>query len=114
MVHNEFQRIYDYIKNQSGNNEKMYIPEVWNKYIGYSNYEKCGNNEICVKTYEFYQVVLDKILELETPESYDLKKSQIYCAMPRYSTAWDIAHDGNMNNGTFLRLMILLPMLHYL
>ena len=109
----EFQKVYEYIHDMSQSNATMYIPKVWNKYIGYTNYQENDKDEICVNTYEFYQKVLERIIELESPTIYELKQSQIYCAMPRYSTAWDIDHTGNLNHGTFFRLMILLPMLHF-
>jgi hypothetical protein len=40
-----------------------------------------------------------------------LDDSAIYSSLIRYSTAWDYNHDGTIESGTFLRFLILLPLL---
>ena len=45
------------------------------------------------------------------PLDNNFDESSIYCSLVRYSTAWDYNHDGNLEMGTFLRFIILLPML---
>ncbi|MDI4648221.1 alpha-amylase [Cohnella hashimotonis] len=46
-----------------------------------------------------------------TAPKADLDDSVIYSTLVRYSTAWDYAGDGSISSGTFLRFMLLLPLL---
>lgn len=89
----------------------IYIPEIWNKYVGFENIIKCPNHIIQVDEVEYYKFTIKKIKQLRTPINYEIKNSQIYCAMPRYTCAWDIHKSGSLSNGTLLRMLIILPML---
>ncbi len=89
----------------------MCIPDIWNKYVGFGNYKRISENIIAVNTVKFYRFVIKRIKELKDDISTDIKDSQIYCAMPRYTMAWDIHNQGELSNGTLIRMLILLPML---
>lgn len=90
----------------------IFIPELWNKYIGYKNFNKISENIIEVNEIRFYIFVLERIRQLKSgKKSEDIKDSQIYCAMPRYTMAWDINNDGTLSNGTFVRMLFIMPML---
>lgn len=91
--------------------ETMYIPQIWNEYVGFEEYKKITNNIIEVDTVEFYKFVIQKIKSMKSEISTDIKNSQIYCAMPRYTMAWDIHNQQRLSNGTLIRMLILLPML---
>ncbi len=91
--------------------ETMYIPIIWNKYVGFEEYNKISNDIIEVNTIEFYKFVIQKIKSMKCETSKDIKDSQIYCAMPRYTMAWDIHNQQTLSNGTLIRMLILLPML---
>lgn len=89
----------------------MCIPDLWNKYIGFENYKSASKNVIEVNIIEFYRFVIDKIKSLKDEINTSIDNSQIYCAMPRYTMAWDIHNCGVFSNGTLIRMLILLPIL---
>ncbi|MBE6052006.1 MAG: alpha-amylase [Clostridium sp.] len=109
----EFNIFKDYLKNKL-DEEEIYIPAVWNKYIGFDKFTSVEEEIICVEKYSFYRKVVDKIEQMKSEMDFDLKHSGIYCALPRYSTGWDIKNDGVFSNGTFIRMLILLPMIKLL
>lgn len=92
-------------------NDTMCIPDIWNKYVGFDDYKRISENIIVVNTVNFYRFLIKRIKELKDEMSMDIKDSQIYCAMPRYTMAWDIHNQGELSNGTLIRMLILLPML---
>lgn len=91
--------------------DTMCIPDIWNQYIGFKDYKKIQKHIIEVNTVEFYQFLITKIRSLEDEIDLNIKNSQIYCAMPRYTMAWDIDNNGTLSNGTLIRMLILLPLL---
>ncbi|WP_294350602.1 alpha-amylase family glycosyl hydrolase [uncultured Clostridium sp.] len=113
MEDREFRIFKEYLENKI-DEEKIYIPTVWNKYIGFNEFTLVDDEVICVEKYSFYRKVVDKIEEMKSEVDFDLKHSGIYCALPRYSTAWDIKNNGELSNGTFIRMLILLPMIKLL
>lgn len=93
------------------NKGTMYMPKLWNKYVGFEHYSEVNEHEIKVDEVEFYQYVIDKIYQLKDDTVAKIKDSQIYCAMPRYTMAWDTKNNGDLDNGTLIRMLILLPTL---
>ncbi len=91
--------------------ETMCIPDIWNKYVGFEEYTKISEHVIEVDTVKFYRFVIQKIRDMKSDINTEIKDSQIYCAMPRYTMAWDIHNQQTLNNGTLIRMLILLPML---
>ena len=102
-----FQKYLESIESE----QTMCIPAIWNTYIGFEDYRAKAHKEIEVNTVAFYKKVLQKIEALRDESKVAIKDSQIYCAMPRYTMAWDIHHNGELNNGTLIRMLILLPTL---
>ncbi|EFM10233.1 alpha amylase catalytic sub domain [Paenibacillus curdlanolyticus YK9] len=92
----------------------IWIPSLWNV-CGYSRAVEEKNGEICVHPYDFFDTHLNYLLERSKDytfqEKTNLDDSVIYSSLVRYSTAWDTNHDGEIESGTFLRLLLLLPML---
>ena len=104
-------RFENYIYENLDADRKMIIPKIWNKYINSKNYYDYRENEICVNENAFYWDLLCKIRELQNNDDRDLKDSVIYCALPRYSTAWRNEETGSIDKGSFIRMLILLPLL---
>lgn len=113
MKYQEFNKLGNYFYERKEKKEIMYIPKIWNTYIGYRDFEEIDNAIIKVNKYGFFDKVINRIKENQDQEEnrLNLKDSQIYCAMPRYTTAWDINYDNTLSNGTIIRMLILLPML---
>jgi len=94
--------------------EPIWIPTVWNE-CQYERvlFEKDG--EICVQPYDFITEHLKYVDKLSwrymLKQHTNLDDSAIYSSLIRYSTAWDYNHDGTIESGTFLRFLILLPLL---
>ncbi|MBD7911877.1 alpha-amylase [Clostridium sp. Sa3CVN1] len=90
----------------------IWMPKVWNT-ICFENIVSAKENEIEVDAYEYIFKLIKflKSTNYEMPKSNDFDNSSIYCSLVRYSTAWDYNHDGKLEMGTFLKLIILLPML---
>ncbi|HCW79956.1 MAG TPA: alpha amylase [Ruminococcaceae bacterium] len=115
---NSIERIYEILKEHSGNFEgKYYIPEKWN-YSGFTGYaaSKERPGEIRVDPYEFYKWNIKKYFLGHKPEKSmaSLSQSVIYSMMPRFCTAWPHGEDGKIQSGTFLKCMLLLPPLKQL
>lgn len=103
-------KFYDYIS-ESDDSKEIYIPQVWNSFIG-CLYEKTNKkNVIRVNEAQYFKTVIEKIRELKDEMDTDIKHSRIYCAMPRYTMAWDTKGDGSISNGTLVRMLALLPIL---
>ncbi|MBR1691487.1 MAG: alpha amylase C-terminal domain-containing protein [Lachnospiraceae bacterium] len=107
---NQFERLEAYL-GETKSQDTMQIPEIWNKYIDYEDYKAVAEHIIEVNVTDFYRFVLKRIRELHDEINTDVKDSQIYCAMPRYTMAWDIHNEGSLSGGTLLRMLILLPVL---
>ncbi|WP_258049770.1 alpha-amylase [Clostridium weizhouense] len=90
----------------------IWIPKLWNM-IRFKNILNETEEEIQINAYEYINELINylKVQNYDIPNDNNFNKSLIYCSLVRYSTAWDYNHDGNLEMGTFLRLIILLPML---
>lgn len=111
----KFRLVQDYLSMHKAREvEPIWIPAVWNE-CSYKPilFEKDG--EICVHPYDFLTEHLRYVDKLSwrylLKERTNLDESTIYSALIRYSTAWDYNHDGTVESGTFLRFLILLPLL---
>lgn len=103
-------RFYDYISKLEDSKE-IYIPQVWNSYIGCDNKATEKHNVIKVNEALFFKKVIERIRESKDEMDSDIKHSRIYCAMPRYTMAWDTCGNGGISNGTLVRMLALLPIL---
>lgn len=106
-------KIYKFVKNRSLEfDESVWIPALWNK-IGYDKIEEEKNNEICVNAYDFIASTIRYIYDskVKSAAGLNLDNSVVYNSLARYTAAWDYNHDGKLEMGTFLRLMMLLPFL---
>ena len=103
-------KFYDYLS-QVAADKYIYIPKVWNAYIGCDSEETEIANVIKVKECEYYKTVIEQIRSLREEMDTDIRHSRIYCAMPRYTMAWDINGDETISNGTLVRMLALLPIL---
>ncbi|WP_438496527.1 alpha-amylase [Paenibacillus sp. IHBB 3054] len=94
--------------------EPIWIPALWNE-CGYLTALDNKDGEILVDPAGFMVKHLQYLLELSSGyvniDQTDLDNSVIYCSLLRYTSAWDYSHTGNIQSGTFLKFMILLPML---
>ncbi|KAA9008512.1 alpha-amylase [Paenibacillus spiritus] len=113
--HARVMRMLEYFASRpAGQEEPLWLPELWNE-CGYEDVLERKEGEIRVDPADFLQKHLRYLLELSLQHGpareTDLDKSMIYCALPRYSAAWDYDHSGGIQSGTFLRFMILLPLL---
>lgn len=110
---NEFDRIYDYVKEKSSTcEENLWIPSTWNV-INYDKVLQQENGEIQVNMYDYLYKTFQYLMDLNGKEDKksDICANYIYCAFIRYTTAWDYKHDGTTTTGTFLRAMLVLPLL---
>lgn len=111
-------RVKEYFINQPNpGQETMWIPEAWNFYN--LNILKKEHNELLIDPGYFYPAVIDGILHSGRQSSketkpFSIEEANIYCSLIRYSTAWDVNHDGAIENGSFIRFLLLLPMLQAL
>lgn len=106
-------KIEEFIKNQMKKDKYLiWMPEIWNT-IHFKNILSETEGEIQVDGYEYISMLLKflKSQHYEIALNNNFNESSIYCSLVRYSTAWDYNHDGNLEMGTFLRFIILLPML---
>lgn len=111
----QMERIRYYLASQTKKaDETFWIPAIWNQ-CGFSAIREASNREIKVNPYEFLTEHFKYIYKLshnyKWTDQTDLNASVIYSSLVRYSTAWDYNHDGEIESGTFLRMMILLPLL---
>ncbi|MGF7048642.1 glycosidase [Paenibacillus sp. DS2015] len=111
----QLERILHFLSSPSENEvQTFWIPALWNQCSFKSIIEE-SNQEIKVDPHSFLAEHIKYIYELSRNykfnEQTDLNDSVIYSSLVRYSTAWDYNHDGEIESGTFLRLMILLPLL---
>ncbi|WP_020619593.1 hypothetical protein [Paenibacillus daejeonensis] len=115
-INSPLRRIADYMAGVQDRRASFWIPELWNS-CGYSEIEDRTKREIRVNAPRFMAAHLQALLEGggsgSGPElkSVNLDESIIYSSLVRYSTAWDYDHDGRIESGTFLRLLLLLPLL---
>lgn len=127
--------------NELENEEKLHraeifnyaVPESWNLY-GFPDKKKIRSREILVNPYAFYLYTLTHILkdeqgkwrkqvpftDMSATKGAWLKKSSVYSLMVRTASAWDHDRDGRLghdnlyhlsDNGTFLKSILLLPLL---
>lgn len=112
---NNLQKVYDFIKNSAeSSDESFWIPEIWNR-VNYAAIEEKENGEIKVRPYNFLASVIEHIIkkssEIKPTVGLNLDDSVIYNSLVRYTAGWDYNHDSKIESGTFLRLIILLPLL---
>ncbi|WP_150266970.1 alpha-amylase [Paenibacillus tepidiphilus] len=111
----ELNRILEYFSGrQQLTMEPIWLPALWNE-CGYLPIQNNKEGEILVNPARFMVKHLQYLLEMSSDythhEQTDLDDSVIYCSLLRYSAAWDYTHSGQIQSGTFLRFMILLPLL---
>jgi len=108
--------IADYLNGMEETGRRFWVPERWNS-CGYCEIEEQSGGEIRVDAPRFMAAHLQALLEGGRRRSdadrspADLDESIIYSSLVRYSTAWDYDHDGRIESGTFLRMLLLLPLL---
>jgi len=94
--------------------EPIWIPTIWNE-CQYKHVISEKGGEICVHPYDFMTEHLKYMDKLSwrylLKERTNLDDSAIYSSLIRYSTAWDYNHDGIIESGTFIRFLLLLPLL---
>lgn len=91
----------------------IWIPQIWNE-CGYTDILDTKHREIKVDPVPFLLHHLNFLFQLSESYAFEeqsLDRSIIYSSLVRYTAAWDYNHDGRIQSGTFLRLMILLPLL---
>ncbi len=112
-MNSELLRFYDFVSSQE-DDEILSIPKVWNDSIQ-NPYVKKDKNTVKVNIFSFYKNLIDKFLKskdnIDKDDFFDPSTSVIYCAVPRYSAAFDIYDNGKFSDGTFIRMLMLLPML---
>lgn len=102
------------------------IPESWN-HFGFPYLRKLKNKQLLVNPYSFYAFTMDHIFkdiktfhDMHCEDTSWIKHASIYSLMIRSATSWDhdrddtITHDNLYHlsdNGTFLKSIILLPLL---
>jgi starch synthase (maltosyl-transferring) len=107
--------VQDYLSSLKGKEmEPIWIPTVWNE-CRYERILEEKEGEICVHPFDFMTEHLHYLSKLSwrypLKERTNLDDSSIYSSLLRYSTAWDYNHDGEIESGTILRFIILLPLL---
>ncbi|AQR94669.1 alpha-amylase [Clostridium saccharoperbutylacetonicum] len=110
---NNLSKIDKFVKSKISKDQYLvWIPKVWNT-ICFQNILCENENEIRVDAYEYISNLIQflKSKNYNLPMDNNFDKSSIYCSLVRYSTAWDYNHDGKLEMGTFLKMIILLPML---
>lgn len=134
---NYLKRLYEELEKQCQSHAKeIYnyaIPQSWNLY-GYRPAKSIRSKELLVHPYEFYLFTLRNILKdtdgnWKQPQSATekpsdkrawLKQASVYSLMVRTATAWDHDRDDRLvsdnlyhlnDNGTFLKSILLLPLL---
>ncbi|CAM4372764.1 alpha-amylase [Paenibacillus alkaliterrae] len=108
-------RISSFIRSRiSDNTTLVWLPAVWNT-CGYADILEVKQGEILVAAYPFLDAHLEQLgrdaHRYHLEEATNLDESVIYSSLVRYSTAWDTDHDGNIESGTFLKMILLLPLL---
>ncbi|AIQ26711.1 alpha-amylase [Paenibacillus sp. FSL H7-0737] len=111
----KFRLVQDYLSTHKDKDvAPIWIPAVWNE-CKYECVLLEKDGEICVHPYDFLTEHLKYVDKLSwrysLKERTNLDDSAIYSSLIRYSTAWDYNHDGTIESGTFLRFLILLPLL---
>ena len=96
----------------------FYIPEKWN-FFGYeggtASLERPG--ELAVNPYDFFARSLEENFLARRPcprREGPLTQNVVYAMVPRFYSAWPHGADGEVNSGTFLKCMALLPLVKQL
>lgn len=102
--------ILDLMKQKSNSfNQDYFIPLRWNA-AGFKNYS-CDikrPGEINVNPYDYFSYTVENaVKKCEVRSDSPL----IYSAIPRSLTAWNHKNDDNIENGTFIKFITLLPLL---
>lgn len=109
----ELERIFEYVREKRiTSEEKLWLPSIWNV-INYDEIFLEENGEIQVNIYEYLYKTLEYLLGMsgEKEKKTDICDNFIYSAFIRYTTAWDYKHDGIITTGTFIKTMLVLPLL---
>lgn len=111
----KLEQVYQYLCAHGGRQtESFWVPALWNQ-CGYDRIAEERAGEIRVHPYDFFKTHLEMLFEQAQRHSLTARtrfdESVIYSSLARYSTAWDVNHDGQIESGTFLRLILLLPLL---
>ncbi|MFC4098202.1 extracellular solute-binding protein [Paenibacillus xanthanilyticus] len=92
----------------------IWMPAVWNQ-CGFQSILGERDGEILVHPYQFlsehFRYLRATSKQYAPTKATDPHDSVIYSSLVRYTTAWDYDHDGMIESGTFLRLIVLLPLL---
>lgn len=103
-----------FVQNRGNRKETLWLPAIWNV-CGYSRILEEQDGEMKVLAFDFIaeqlQYLLDSSRDYRRADTVDLDRSVIYSSLVRYTTAWDYDHDGEIESGTLLRLVVLLPLL---
>lgn len=109
-------RIANFLSSSRERDVAIWVPALWNA-SGYNRILEEREGEIKVPAFDFLARHLNYIEEASAAyrgagaAEANLDESIIYSSLVRYSTAWDYNHDGEIESGTFLRMMLLLPVL---
>lgn len=102
--------ILEFMKQNSNSfNGDYFIPSRWNA-AGFKNYT-CDikrPGEINVNPYEYFSYTVENAIKKCTVRS---DSPLIYSAIPRSLTAWNHKNDDDIENGTFIKFITLLPLL---
>ncbi|MCX8128671.1 MAG: alpha-amylase [Clostridia bacterium] len=112
---NNLEQIYNFLDKREKNSDLLFwIPSIWNS-IHFENIKGKNAGEILVNPYEYISSTIRNILNnsenSQKTKNTTMDDSVIYNSLVRYTTAWDYNHDNEIESGTFLRLIALLPFL---
>jgi glycosidase len=111
-----FEQIYRFVeeKRLEKNKVDFWIPKIWNE-IGYRDTEVEQSGQIKVNPFhyffELFQYISDYSNNPNDKHALEYREATIYSSLVRYTAAWDYNRDGHIESGTFLRMIILLPLL---
>ncbi len=104
------ERIYNYLSREEQRDSLYWIPAIWNR-NGYQQVME-QDGEILIYLRGYIASVIKRILESgRVEQEQSLDDAVIYNSLVRYTTAWDYNHDGEIETGTFLRMIAILPLL---
>ncbi|UTR13210.1 alpha-amylase [Salipaludibacillus sp. LMS25] len=111
-----FEQIFQFLEEKRLEKTKVdfWIPEIWNE-IGYRNAEKKQSGQIKVNPFhyffELFQYISNGSNNQNDKQTLEYREATIYSSLVRYTAAWDYNRDGHIESGTFLRMVILVPLL---
>ncbi|HIW32800.1 MAG TPA: alpha-amylase [Candidatus Paenibacillus intestinavium] len=113
--HEPLKRIAQFIQERQHNDtQTLWLPAIWNT-CGYQHIIEQKGGEILVPAFHFLHAHINQLFadaaSYKLTDTTNLDESVIYSTLIRYSTAWDYNHDGSIQSGTFLRTILLLPLM---